>query len=232
MIWSMAMAASLESAAEAVASGDYAAAEAAYAEAVAGGAVSADLYYNLGNVLYRQDRVADAILAWRRAAVLAPRDPDVSANLEFARRKVTDDLVASDPCPAWAPWQAALTAGEGQWLGGALAGLGLCAVAFRRRWSHLPLAGVGGVATVLGLLVATGGAVEATMPPAAVVLAAEVTARSDLAGGVDLFVLHAGAEVGVAEAAAGQVLVSLPDGRRGWVAESAVGRVDPHALRR
>ncbi|MBM4367331.1 MAG: hypothetical protein FJ102_14055, partial [Deltaproteobacteria bacterium] len=60
----------------------------------------------------------------------------------------------------------------------------------------------------------------------------EVTARSDLGGGVDLFALHAGAEVGVAEVAAGQVLVALPDGRRGWVAEAAVGRVDPYALRR
>ncbi len=232
MIWSMALAASLDGAADAVASGDFVAAEAAYTEAIEDGAVSADLYYNLGNVLYRQDRVADAILAWRRAGVLAPRDPDVSANLEFARRKVVDDLVAADPCPAWAPWQAALTPGEGQWLGGALAGLGLLAVALRRRWPHLPLAGAGGVATALGLVVAAGGAVEAAMPPGAVVLVDEVTARSDLGGGVDLFVLHAGAEVGVAEAAAGHVLLTLPDGRRGWVAASAVGRVDPYALRR
>ncbi|MBM4369096.1 MAG: tetratricopeptide repeat protein, partial [Deltaproteobacteria bacterium] len=107
MIWSIALASSLDGAAESVASGDFAAAGDAYTEAIASGAVSADLFYNLGNVRYRQDRVAEAILAWRRAAVLAPRDPDVAANLEFARRRVVDDLVAADPCPPWAPWQSA-----------------------------------------------------------------------------------------------------------------------------
>ena len=54
-----------------------------------------------------------------------------------------------------------------------------------------------------------------------------MTATSDLGGGVELFTLHAGAEVQAVERAAGRVLVALGDGRKGWLAESAVGIVDP-----
>ena len=221
--------ASLDGAPEAVAKGDFTGAESAYRAALDAGNTSADLYYNLGNVIYRQQRVAEAILAWRRAGVLAPRDPDVQANLQFARRGVIDDVVVPDPVPAWAPWQAALTANEAQWLGAWLAGLGLLGVAFRRRTAAVPLAALGATAVAVGMVLAIGGVASARLPPAAVVLAAEGPGRSDLGGGVDLFVLHAGAEVGVADEAAGQVLVVLPDGRRGWVAGTALGRVDPRA---
>ncbi|MFN7144015.1 MAG: hypothetical protein ACK4YP_09580, partial [Myxococcota bacterium] len=68
---------------------------------------------------------------------------------------------------------------------------------------------------------------EAFAPPVAVVLAPEAVATSDLGGGVELFTLHAGAEVQTVETAAGRVLVALPDGRRGWLASSALGLVEP-----
>lgn len=229
MILGLLLGVSLEEAPAAVASGDFDGAASAYRAALDAGHHSADLYYNLGNVLYRQDRLPLAILAWRRAASLAPRDPDVEANLQFARRRVVDDVVVPDPVPPWAPWQAALTPNEAQWLGAFLAGLGLLGVALRRRAPSVPLAAVGGVGAALGLLVALGGLAASKLPRPAVVLVPESTARSDLGGGVDLFTLHAGAEVGVADEAAGQVLLVLPDGRRGWVASTHVGRVDPLA---
>lgn len=183
----------------ALASGDLAAAEAGYRAAITAGAVDADAYYDLGNVLYRQKDNALAILAWRRALALDPRDPDAAANLEFARRIVRDDLVAPDPHPAWAPWQSALTGAEGQWIGASLLGAGLLAVALRRRWPALPLAQVGVGVGALGLVIGVGGLLESRMSPVAVVLSPEVTARSDLGAGVDLFTLHAGAEVQLGE---------------------------------
>ncbi len=214
----------------ALAAGDLAEAEAGYRQALEAGAVDADVYYNLGNVLFRQEQLPLAVLAWRRALALAPRDPDASANLDFARRRVRDDSVAPDPCPAWAPWQAALTPGEGQLAGGALLGFGLVALGLRRRWPHLPMVGVGGIAALVGGGLGLGGVAEGAMPPAAVVLVDEVTAHSDLGGGVDLFALHGGAEIQVVELAAGQVLVALADGRRGWLAAETVGWVDPEAV--
>jgi hypothetical protein len=209
--------------------GDLPAARDAYLALLASGASDGDVYYNLGNVLYREKRVPLAILAWRRAEARLPRDPDVAANLDFARRGVADRLDVSRARPAFAPWQLALTADEGQWLGWAGTGLGLALVAARRLSARVPLLGVGLVTLALGLVVLAGGIAQARIPPAAVVLVDEVKAQSDLGGGVELFTLHAGAEVDVSERSAGKALLRLPDGRRGWVDEAAVGLADPDA---
>jgi hypothetical protein len=213
----------------ALAAGDLAGAEAGYRALLADGYTDGDVYYDLGNVLWREQQHAGAMLAWRRAGARLPRDPDVQANLDFARRDVRDRLDSPDPAPWFAPWQVALTPVEGQWLGGLLAGVGLLAGALRRRAPGVPLAGIGAGLVVVGGLVAAGGAAEAGLPPAAVVLAPEVTATSDLGGGVDLFTLHAGAEVTALEAEADRTLVALPDGRKGWIPSDHVGVVDPDA---
>jgi tetratricopeptide (TPR) repeat protein len=42
-------------------------------------------YYNLGNSLFRMKRLGPAILAYERALLRAPRDPDVRHNLDFVR---------------------------------------------------------------------------------------------------------------------------------------------------
>lgn len=55
--------------------------------------VSADIYYNLGNAYYRSDSLAQAILAYERAALLSPGDADISFNLQLARSKTIDKLV-------------------------------------------------------------------------------------------------------------------------------------------
>lgn len=217
----------LEAANTALAAGDLPAAEKGYRALLEEGYTSGDVWYDLGNVLYRQDRPAEAVLAWRNAGARLPRDPDVEANLDFVRVKVRDGLVAADPRPWFAPWQAALTPDEGIWIGAFVAGAGLLALALRGRRPDWPLVPVGIGATAIGLLVAAGGYGEALAPPVAVVLAPEAVATSDLGGGVELFTLHAGAEVQTVESAAGRVLVALPDGRRGWLAASALGLVTP-----
>lgn len=213
----------------AYAAGDLAGAEAKYRAALQAGGIDADVYYNLGNVLYRQDHVAPAVLAWRRAGALAPRDPDVDANLDFARRKLTDHLEVTADAPVFAPWQAELTPDEGEWLAGACVGVGLLALGLRRRLHGVPMVPLGAVAVLGGLLLGAGAVAADGLPPGAVVLADSVTARSDLGGGVDLFTLHAGAEVRAVERSSGQALVALPDGRKGWVAEGDLGWIDPWA---
>lgn len=212
---------------QAYADGDLAAAESKYREALTVGAMDADVFFNLGNVLWRQEKVAPAILAWRCAEELTPRDPDVRGNLEFARRTVVDHLEPRRPTPVWAPWQAAMTPAEGSWLGASLAGVGLLAVALRGRLPHVPLTAVGALLVFLGLLVGSGAEGQLALPKAGVVLAKQTTARSDLGGGVDLFTLHAGAEVLTVESAGSRVLIALPDDRKGWVPRSDLAFVDP-----
>lgn len=213
----------------ALAAGDLAGAAAGYEKVVAAGGTGGDVWFNLGNVYYRQGELPRAVLAWRRAELRDPRDPDVAANLEFARRKLPDRLDVARRHPSFAPWQVALTVDEARWLGWAAVGLGLLAAAGRGLTSRFPLAGVGGAAAAGGLTLLAGAWAQERLPPGGVVLAEEVSAQSDLGGGVTLFTLHGGAEVEVTEQAAGKVQIRLPDGRRGWVAAEAVGVVDPEA---
>jgi hypothetical protein len=226
-LFSLALADSFADANAKLAAGDVPGAEAGYRALLADGYTDGDVYYNLGNVLWRQHELAGALLAWRDAEARLPRDPDVQANLDFARRSVRDALEVERPHPWFAPWQVAMTPAEGAWLGAALAGLGLLAVAARGRLPNVPLLGIGAGLAAVGGVVYAGGLAAQHTPPVAVVLADEVTASSDLGGGVSLFVLHAGAEALASEEASGQVLLVLPDGRKGWVKSEAVGVADP-----
>lgn len=63
-------------------------ATAAYEQLIAAGSVSPALYFNLGNANFKSGQIGRAIAAYRRAEILTPRDPDVRANLQFARAQV------------------------------------------------------------------------------------------------------------------------------------------------
>lgn len=207
---------------EALASGDLEAADTAIRGIIGDGARTSDVYYNLGNLRYRQDRLPEAVLAWRCASALAPRDPDVKANLDVARRKLPDRYDVEPITPAWAPWQRALTPGEGEWIGAALAGGALLGLVFGGARARGP----SGLALGLGAWVYAGACVAAAELPIGV-LQAPATATSDLGGGSALFTLSAGAEVQVVDEGGGQLLVALPDGRRGWVMSGGVALADP-----
>lgn len=67
---------------------------------------SAENYYNLGNSYYRSDNIAQAIIAYNKAALLAPADKDIAHNLHVARAKTIDKMhpVADTFIVAW--WDA------------------------------------------------------------------------------------------------------------------------------
>lgn len=69
--------------------GKYAEAAAAYEALLARGAASANLHFNLGNARFKTGQFGQAILHYRLAARLAPRDPDIQANLRLTREMVT-----------------------------------------------------------------------------------------------------------------------------------------------
>ncbi|HWR98009.1 MAG TPA: hypothetical protein VN317_06260 [Candidatus Methanoperedens sp.] len=50
------------------------------------GYASTEVFYNLGNAQLKEGRVGPAVLNYRKAWRLAPRDPDVGANLRIARQ--------------------------------------------------------------------------------------------------------------------------------------------------
>ena len=78
-------AATLEEANAHFAAGDYAKAAAAGDQIIATEGPSATVLYNLGNARFKLKEYGPAILAYERAALLSPRDPDIRANLKLAR---------------------------------------------------------------------------------------------------------------------------------------------------
>jgi uncharacterized protein YgiM (DUF1202 family) len=64
--------------------GDYASAATAYEKVASAGAASPALLFNLGNAYFKNGQIGRAIAAYAKAEALAPRDPDIRANLKFA----------------------------------------------------------------------------------------------------------------------------------------------------
>jgi tetratricopeptide (TPR) repeat protein len=75
--------------------GDYETATASFREQAAGGDRRAA--YNLGNSLYRQGRFAEALAAYERARLAAPRDQELLFNIRLTRQKL--DLVEGEGEP-------------------------------------------------------------------------------------------------------------------------------------
>jgi tetratricopeptide (TPR) repeat protein len=68
--------------------GEYAGAVAAYQKLTAQGKASAAILFNLGNAYFKNGQVGKAIVTYQQAETVEPRDPDIRANLRFARGSV------------------------------------------------------------------------------------------------------------------------------------------------
>jgi tetratricopeptide (TPR) repeat protein len=99
-----------QEAAQAYDEGRYDEAAASYEQLLNDGARSPELYYNLGNAHYRMGDVGRAVLGYKRALYLAPRDADARHNLEFALKEsdalnidasLPDRMRSALPASAW-----------------------------------------------------------------------------------------------------------------------------------
>lgn len=79
--------------------GNYGEAIQVYEELVAQGVEDSALFYNLGSAYYRSGDLGRAILNFRRAAELDPRDPDIRANLALAQSQAADPFEQAAPGP-------------------------------------------------------------------------------------------------------------------------------------
>jgi tetratricopeptide (TPR) repeat protein len=70
--------------------GQFSQAAQGYQQLVDQGFTDSALFYNLGNAYFKQADYGRAILNYRRAEQLAPRDADIKANLELARTQIVD----------------------------------------------------------------------------------------------------------------------------------------------
>jgi tetratricopeptide (TPR) repeat protein len=68
--------------------GKYSESIAAYTNLLRHKETSAAVYFNLGNACFKNGQTGQAIAAYRLAQRLAPRDPDIRANLRFTRESL------------------------------------------------------------------------------------------------------------------------------------------------
>lgn len=205
--------------------GRFAEAARGYEAILKGGSFSPAVYFNLGNARFKAGELGRAVVAYRRAMQLSPRDPDVLANLRFAREQVHG--------PKWQParpeqWLERLSLDEWTLLaaGAFWLALGLLAVRQVRpglaSWLRWPTRI--SVVAALGL----GGALgtvwfEQTGRQIAVVIVREATARQGpFEESPEAFKVHDGAELRVLDGKDDWLQVG--DGRRrpGWVKREAV----------
>jgi len=69
----------------------------AYEKLIMSGKASSTIYFNLGNALFKSGQLGRAIASYRMAEQLSPRDPDIRANLRFARNQVQAPTMATNP---------------------------------------------------------------------------------------------------------------------------------------
>lgn len=83
--------------------GEYIKAAEEYGKVVSAGYASGPLYYNLGNAYFKSGDLGQAILNYKRAKRMMPRDADLAANYNYARTLISGNLPEEKGLWAWKP---------------------------------------------------------------------------------------------------------------------------------
>jgi tetratricopeptide (TPR) repeat protein len=203
--------------------GDHERAVTLYTSLLDQGIENGTIYYNLGNAYLRNGELGRAIAAYRNSQSFQPRNQDLQANLDFARKTAKDAIQPPQPSALVATlffWHYQLSLSELVWTV-IIVNLMLWSILVLRLYRRASEALRWTFFALLLLLLATGGSLAVhTLFPAqiAVVVPQEVealTGPSDDA--VVRFKLHAGSEVRVKDQRDGWLRIALPDGQQGWV---------------
>lgn len=205
------------------AEGKFAASAAAYEKILQSGAVSPALWFNYGNAEFKLGQPGRAIAAYRRAELLAPRDADVRANLDFVRKQVEGPTLRESRWSRVAGWLGALTLNE--WTILAAGAFWPAFILFTARqirpvWRSKLRGLTAGVVILMILSCAGLGAAMIVhfTKQTAVVIEADATVRS---GPFDeaqsAFKMHDGAELEVMDRHGDWLQVADGSGRIGWL---------------
>lgn len=202
--------------------GKFREAAATYERLIAKEAPTVSIYFNQGNAWFKAGEKGRAIAAYRRAMRLAPRDPDVSANLDLVRSKVqgtvagkagvVDGMIGLLTANEWA---FAAILGVWGWFG--LMMVRALVPKFRNLsggWGWA-LAGVVALTMVAAYL-----ARSRDLQLSAVVVVSEATVRfGPLEEAQSAFTLSDGTELVVTDRKGSWVEIRDSNRRRGWIAE-------------
>ncbi|HSA09650.1 MAG TPA: tetratricopeptide repeat protein [Candidatus Paceibacterota bacterium] len=200
--------------------GKFAEAAAAYEKLGQSGQTAAALSFNLGNAHFKSGQIGRAIAAYRQAERLTPRDPDLRANLQFARNQIQGPTLAPS---RWHRWLGRLTLNEWTLLAAGALWLWLLLLAFLQWRPALKPAlrfYVLGLAILVVILAACAGAAlrQARFTRTAIVTARDAVVRfGPLAESPAAFTAHDGAELRVLDQKDDWLQVSAGPRRTGWL---------------
>jgi tetratricopeptide (TPR) repeat protein len=205
--------------------GKFPEAAAAYQKLAQTNQASAALYFNLGNALFKSGKIGRAVAAYRQAEQLTPRDPDVRANLQFARNQISGPTLAPKPWQRWLPrltlneWT--LLTAAGAWCFLLLLALLQWRPALRtslRGWLLVLLAATLVAAAGLG-----GAWYKTNSTRTAIVIAHEAIVRyGPLEESQTAFTVHDGAELSVLDQKDDWFRVTTDPARIGWLRRDQV----------
>ena len=190
------------------------------------------LYYNLGTAYLKTGDLGRAVLNFRRAQNLLPRDDDVAANLRLARAMTLDHIeiggretVASVARRIfeWSTLNEAAYTALLLWILVSALATGAMLSSRNLRRVLFVLAAIAGVLCLLVVLSIGIRWLDDSRQPPAVIVANEVSLHSG--PGHDYlteFSLHAGADVRIIERREKWVRVAIPGGLQGWAPDDAV----------
>lgn len=200
--------------------GKFAEAAAAYEKLAQSGQTSAALCFNLGNARFKSGQIGRAIAAYRQAEQFTPRDPDLRANLQFARNQVQPPTLSPD---RWQRWLGRLTLNEWTLLAAAVIWLWLLLLAILQ-WRPALRPALRNYAIALAILAGLlcGGVAlalrAARFTPTAIVTSREAVVRyGPLAESPAAFNVHDGAELRILDQKDDWFQVSAGPRRIGWL---------------
>jgi tetratricopeptide (TPR) repeat protein len=210
--------------------GDFAGAATAYERVIAAGQVSVPLLFNAGNALFKAGEFGQAIYYFRQAERSSPRDPDVRANLQFARKEIAGAFA-----PAKSGWKRFFHVfAESEWalLAAFLSAVWFLLLALREALPRLR--GQLQIPTRIAAIVAILSGITCGFSHAAwsvaddgVIVAERVNARyGPLADSKAAFVLKDGEEVKLTGEKGDWIQVHDSTGRSGWVQRGDLKRID------
>lgn len=194
---------------------------------------SPELYYNLGNVYFKLDNIAAAILYYERAKLLSPSDEDINFNLKIANLKVVDKI-ETIPKVFFIEWWYNLTNvnNSSEWSKFSIIFLWTVLLSFVilkivKSIALRKLTFILGIIFLFMSFLTLGFAYtqykNENSKASAIIFAQNVTIKSspDISG-KDLFILHEGVKVEILDSVENWKKIKLADGKIGWIPGDAL----------
>lgn len=212
---------------------DYGKAIAIYDSIASQGYAGAKLYYNLGNAYFKEGKIGKSILNYNRALRYDPSDADIRHNLKVANTYVKDKIEAVPEffLKGWVrKWKQGMSSNAWAGISLFMFALSLGAVLFYLLSNRILLRKTGFYTAICALLLGAislsfAGSLKRQMTnssEAVVMSTAAAVKSSPDNSSKDIFILHEGTKVRILSTLNQWVEITIADGKKGWMHETAV----------